>query len=68
MPEPVFKKLGIYIMASEPISMAYFHQCVCLYVCPLIVARQRLTKISSLVAKERLGKNINAATTTQATM
>jgi hypothetical protein len=39
-------KLGVYIMASEPISTAYFinpsHQSVCLYVYPPIVARQRL--------------------------
>jgi hypothetical protein len=36
----------MYIMAPEPISTAYFinpsHQSVCLYVYPLIVARQRL--------------------------
>jgi hypothetical protein len=44
MPEPVFIKLGMYIMAPEPISTAYFlnssHQSVCLYVYP-VVARQR---------------------------
>jgi hypothetical protein len=36
MPEPVVMKLGVYIIASEPISTAYFinpsHQSVCLYV------------------------------------
>jgi hypothetical protein len=47
-------------MAHEPISTAYFinpsHQSVCLYVYPLIVARQRL------------GKNVTAATNTHATI
>jgi hypothetical protein len=60
MPEPIFMKLGMYIMAPEPISTAYFinpsHQSVCLYVYPLIVARQRL------------GKNITAETNTQVTI
>jgi hypothetical protein len=41
-------KLGTYTMAPEPISMAYFinpsHQSVCLYVYPPLVARQRLGK------------------------
>jgi hypothetical protein len=36
MPEPIFMKLGVYIMASEPTSTAYFinpsHHSVCLYV------------------------------------
>jgi hypothetical protein len=40
MAEPVFMKLGMYIMAHEPISMVYFiypfHQSVCLYVCMCI--------------------------------
>jgi hypothetical protein len=48
MPEPVFRKLGKYIMAPEPISTAYFinpsHQSVCLYVFHPIAARQRLSK------------------------
>jgi hypothetical protein len=35
MPESVFMKLGMYIMAPEPISTAYFI---------LIVARQRIGK------------------------
>jgi hypothetical protein len=38
----------MYIMAPEPIQMAYFikpsHQSLCLYVNPPIVARQRLSK------------------------
>jgi hypothetical protein len=36
IPEPVFIKLDIYIMAPEPISTAYFlnpsHKCVSVYV------------------------------------
>jgi hypothetical protein len=47
-------------MTPEPISTAYFmnpsHQSVCLYLYPAIVARQRL------------GKNITAATNTHATI
>jgi hypothetical protein len=54
MPEPIFMKLGVYIMAPEPISMAYFinpsHQFV--YVYPPITARQQL------------GKNVTVATYT----
>jgi hypothetical protein len=42
MAEPIFMKLGMYIMAPEPISTAYFinpsRQSVCLYVYPRIVA------------------------------
>jgi hypothetical protein len=38
MPGPVFMKLCVYIMAPDPISMAYFinpsHQSVCLCVYP----------------------------------
>jgi hypothetical protein len=53
-------KLDMYIMAAEPISTAYFintsHQSVCLYVYPLIVARQLV------------GKNVTAATNTHATV
>jgi hypothetical protein len=60
MAEPIFMKLGMYIMAPEPIPTAYFinpsHQSVCLYVYPPIVAKQRL------------GKNVTAATNTHATI
>jgi hypothetical protein len=60
MPEPIFMKLGMFIMAPEPISTAYFinpsHQSVCLYVYPVIVARQRL------------GKKVTAATNTHTTI
>jgi hypothetical protein len=41
-------KLDMYIMAPEPITTAYCinpsHQSLCLFVYPLIVARQRLGK------------------------
>jgi hypothetical protein len=50
-------KLGMHIMAPEPISTAYLinssHQCACLYVYP------------SIVATQRLGKDVTAATNTQ---
>jgi hypothetical protein len=50
MVEPISMKLGMYIMASEPMSTAYFinpsHQSVYLYVYPPIVTRQRLGKNS----------------------
>jgi hypothetical protein len=46
--EPIFVKFGIYIMEPGPISTAYVinpsHPSACLYVYPLIVARQRLSK------------------------
>jgi hypothetical protein len=48
MPEPIFMKFGMYVMAFEPISVAYFinpsDHSVCLYVYLPIVARQRLDK------------------------
>jgi hypothetical protein len=48
MAEPIFMKLGMYIMANESISTAYFinpsHQSVCLYVYTHIVARQQIGK------------------------
>jgi hypothetical protein len=60
MAESIFMKLGMYIMAPVPISTAYFinpsHQFVCLYVYPTLIARQRL------------GKSVTAATNTQATV
>jgi hypothetical protein len=58
MPEPIFMKLGMHIMATAPISREYFmnpnHQSVCLYVSAPIVARQRL------------GKNVTATMNTYA--
>jgi hypothetical protein len=60
MPEPNFMKLGIYIMAPEPISAVYFinssHESVCLYVYLPVVARQQL------------GKNFATVTNTHATI
>jgi hypothetical protein len=48
MPQPIFVKLGMYVMAHEHSSIVYFmnpsHQSVCLYMYPRIVARQRLGK------------------------
>jgi hypothetical protein len=62
MAETIFTKFGMYTMTSGPISMTYFintstsHQSVCLYVNPSVVTRQRL------------GKNVTAATNTQETI
>jgi hypothetical protein len=48
MPEPIFIKLGLYIMTPEPTTTVYsinlFHQSVCMGIPPTIVARQRLGK------------------------
>jgi hypothetical protein len=56
----IFMKLGMYIMAPEPISTAYFidpsHRSVCLYVYPTIFSRQQLDK------------NVTAATNTHETI
>jgi hypothetical protein len=47
--EHIYMKLGMYIMAPEPISAAYFithfHRSECLYLYPPVVARQCLGKI-----------------------
>jgi hypothetical protein len=60
LPEPIFMKLSMYIMAPEPISKAFLinpsYHFMCLHVYPFTVARQRL------------GKNVAAATNTQATI
>jgi hypothetical protein len=56
MAEQMFMKLGMYIMAAEPISTAYFINTSHLYVYPRTVARQRL------------GKNVTAATKTYVTI
>jgi hypothetical protein len=45
-----------------------FHHSVCLYVYPLIVARQRLGKNPPVVALQRLGRNVTAVTNTHATI
>jgi hypothetical protein len=60
MAKPVLVKLGMYIMANEPISTAFlissFHQSVCLYVNLLTVPTQRI------------GKDVTTATKTHATI
>jgi hypothetical protein len=60
MPEPVFLKFSMYVITPEPISTAYFinpsHESGCLYVYP------------HTVTKQRLGKNVTAATSTHATI
>jgi hypothetical protein len=65
-----FMKLVLYIMAPEPISMAYvinsFNKSVCLYVYPIIVAKQRLGKNPTTVTRQRLGKTITVAMNTHA--
>jgi hypothetical protein len=68
MPEPIFMKLGMYIMAPEPISTVYFinpsHQSVCLFVYPRIAAGQRLGKNPPIVDRQRLGKKVTVGTNT----
>jgi hypothetical protein len=48
IPETIFTKFGMYIMAPELNSAAYIicssYQSVCLYVYPAIFARQRFCK------------------------
>jgi hypothetical protein len=60
MAEPILMKFDMYVIALEPILMRYFinssHQSVCLNVCCHIIARQRL------------GKNVAAATNKHATV
>jgi hypothetical protein len=59
MPEPIFMKLGTYIMAPKPISTSYFKntydQCGHLYVYPLAFDKQRF------------GKNVTVAMNTHTT-
>jgi hypothetical protein len=61
MVEPVFMKLGMYIMAPEPVSTAYFinpsHQSVCLYVYRFFVARQWLGKNTTAIFTKQQWKN-----------
>jgi hypothetical protein len=51
--EPIFMKLGMNIMAPEPISMAYFidpfHQSGCLYMYINIIAKQQLSNNFTVV-------------------
>jgi hypothetical protein len=59
MPEPIFMKLGMYVMAPAPISMAYVvnpsHQSVCI---PFIIIRQRLCKNVTAVTNTRNNRRI----------
>jgi hypothetical protein len=66
MPEPVFMQLGTYVMAPEPIPVAYFintsHQSLCLCVSLLsLVSKGSIKRIPPFIAKQRLGKHIPAA-------
>jgi hypothetical protein len=60
MLQPIFMKLGMYIMAPEPISTAYFintsQKSVCLHAYPPVTARQWY------------GKNVTIATNTHETI
>jgi hypothetical protein len=64
MAQRILMKLGMNIMASEPIS-AYFtnpsHQSVSLHACLPVSTRQRLSKIFRIVSRQRLSKNVTAA-------
>jgi hypothetical protein len=44
MPEPIFMKVGMYVMAHEPISAVHFINPSRQYVCSPIIATQRLSK------------------------
>jgi hypothetical protein len=59
MPEQIFIKFGMYIMAPEPISTAYFvnpsHHSICIYMYHIFVPRQRLVK------KVTVAKNIHTS-------
>jgi hypothetical protein len=44
MPEPIFMKLGMYIMAPESISTGHFMNLSHQYVYPSVIARQQLGK------------------------
>jgi hypothetical protein len=62
MPEPIFMKLGMYIMATDCASAAYFithsDQSLCLYT----------RMYPHIVATQRLSKNFTAAKNTHATV
>jgi hypothetical protein len=67
MPEPIFMKLWVHIMAPEPISTAYLinpsHQSVCLSCASLLLLGKGPVKfILPFVARQRLGKHVPAAT------
>jgi hypothetical protein len=61
MPEPIFMKLDMYIMATEPFSAAYFIKsfpsvCVCMWL---------VKCIPPFGARQRLGKRVLLATNTR---
>jgi hypothetical protein len=58
MPEPVFMKCGMYIMAPESISTAYF----------INPSPQSGCLSFIIIAREELGKNVTAAMNTYATI
>jgi hypothetical protein len=70
MPEPIRMKLGMYIMAPDPISTAYFinpsHKSVCLYVYSLSLLGKGWVKcIPPFIARQRLGRHVPAAANTR---
>jgi hypothetical protein len=70
MPEPVFMKLGMYVMTPEPNSTAYFinpsHQSVSVSVSFLsLLGKGSVKCIPTFIARQRLGKDVPAATDTR---
>jgi hypothetical protein len=61
MPEPIFMKLGMYIIAPEPISAAYF-------INPSYQSAFLYEYILPIVARQRLSKNVIAAMNAHATV
>jgi hypothetical protein len=59
-------KLGLYIMAPEPISVAYFinpsHQSMCL--CVSLLGKGSVKFIPPFIARQRLSEHVPAATNT----
>jgi hypothetical protein len=64
-------KLGMYIMAPEPISTAYFtnpsHQSVCLHMYPYYCWQSygSVKCILPFIARQRLGKHVPSSTNTR---
>jgi hypothetical protein len=66
MSEPLFMKHGVYIMATETISTAYFinpsHQSVSVFVSILqLLGKGSVKGIPHFIARQRLGKHVPAA-------